>query len=457
MTPQETWLGWSRHELAPCFRAGGRSKQPSRVVSAAQGGLWPLCLRTCPWAVVRMAGSVRLFLVFLVLQGTEPSVFLPSPKANEVLVRWKRAGSYILEELFKGNLEKECYEEICAYEEAREVFENDVITENFWEVYMGGSPCLSQPCLNDGLCRDNIRSYTCTCPSGYEGRNCTFAKNECYPLRTDGCQHFCHPGQDSYMCSCAKGYKLGQDHKSCTPHEKCACGVLDSKCIATAQKSKENLQIFPWQVKITNSQGKDFCGGVLIQENFVLTTAKCSLLHRNISVKTSFPRMSKDPLTIQVKNIHVHMRYEEETGDNDIALLELELSVQCPDTGLPICIPESDFAERILTPRTGGLLTGWTLNGSELGNASMQLPVMHMDSEECGKALNVTVTTRTYCERGAAAGGVQWAEGSVVAREHKGTWFLTGVLGLVRTEEYRQEFLLTKVSRYALWFRQVMK
>ena len=55
-------------------------------------------------------------------------VFLSTSKANEVLVRWKRAGSYLLEELFQGNLEKECYEEICAYEEAREVFENDVST-----------------------------------------------------------------------------------------------------------------------------------------------------------------------------------------------------------------------------------------------------------------------------------------------------------------------------------------
>lgn len=55
-------------------------------------------------------------------------VFLSASKANEVLVRWKRAGSYLLEELFQGNLEKECYEEICAYEEAREVFEDDGIT-----------------------------------------------------------------------------------------------------------------------------------------------------------------------------------------------------------------------------------------------------------------------------------------------------------------------------------------
>lgn len=55
-------------------------------------------------------------------------VFLSASKANEVLVRWKRAGSYLFEELFEGNLEKECYEEICNHEEAREVFENDMIT-----------------------------------------------------------------------------------------------------------------------------------------------------------------------------------------------------------------------------------------------------------------------------------------------------------------------------------------
>lgn len=43
------------------------------------------------------------------------------------------------------------------------------------------------------------------------------AENECHLERTDGCQHFCHPGQSSYVCSCAKGYKLGKDHKSCSP------------------------------------------------------------------------------------------------------------------------------------------------------------------------------------------------------------------------------------------------
>lgn len=44
------------------------------------------------------------------------------------------------------------------------------------------------------------------------------AKNECHPLRLDGCQHFCYPGPESYTCSCARGHTLGQDRRSCLPH-----------------------------------------------------------------------------------------------------------------------------------------------------------------------------------------------------------------------------------------------
>ena len=59
---------------------------------------------------------------------SRPAVFLPASKAHELLARWRRAGSYLLEELFEGHLEKECFEEVCVYEEAREVFEHDEST-----------------------------------------------------------------------------------------------------------------------------------------------------------------------------------------------------------------------------------------------------------------------------------------------------------------------------------------
>lgn len=56
------------------------------------------------------------------------AVFVRRDDANAVLQRWRRANTGFLEELKQGNLERECLEEICDYEEAREVFEDDDTT-----------------------------------------------------------------------------------------------------------------------------------------------------------------------------------------------------------------------------------------------------------------------------------------------------------------------------------------
>ncbi|XP_037625723.1 transmembrane gamma-carboxyglutamic acid protein 1 [Sebastes umbrosus] len=62
-------------------------------------------------------------------------VFLPADAAHSVLRRLRRA-NFMLEEMKQGNIQRECREEICTYEEAREAFENDEKTRRFWEEYV---------------------------------------------------------------------------------------------------------------------------------------------------------------------------------------------------------------------------------------------------------------------------------------------------------------------------------
>lgn len=52
-----------------------------------------------------------------------PVVFLTSKDANSILKRFPRANGF-LEEIRQGSIERECREEICVYEEAKEVFED---------------------------------------------------------------------------------------------------------------------------------------------------------------------------------------------------------------------------------------------------------------------------------------------------------------------------------------------
>ena len=55
-------------------------------------------------------------------------VFLEEEKANRFLGRHLLFNRFDFEIFTPGNLERECYEEVCNYEEAREVFENDIDT-----------------------------------------------------------------------------------------------------------------------------------------------------------------------------------------------------------------------------------------------------------------------------------------------------------------------------------------
>ena len=55
------------------------------------------------------------------------SVFLTRSQASQFIRRFKRANQ-IFEEILPGNIERECVEETCSREEAREAFEDDQAT-----------------------------------------------------------------------------------------------------------------------------------------------------------------------------------------------------------------------------------------------------------------------------------------------------------------------------------------
>ncbi|KAF0046322.1 hypothetical protein F2P81_002851 [Scophthalmus maximus] len=90
-------------------------------------------MSACCRASVRPLYFLVCFLQVLI-QG---EVFRAAPRAHEVLIRPRRANMFLLEELLQGNLERECFEELCNFEEAREYFENSEKTISFWTIYYG--------------------------------------------------------------------------------------------------------------------------------------------------------------------------------------------------------------------------------------------------------------------------------------------------------------------------------
>ncbi|PNJ58519.1 PROC isoform 5, partial [Pongo abelii] len=160
--------------------------------------------------------SLLLFVATWGISGTPApldSVFSSSERAHQVLRIRKRANSF-LEELRPSSLERECIEEICDFEEAKEIFQNVDDTLAFWSKHVDGDQCLvlplehpcASPCCGHGTCIDGIGSFSCDCRSGWEGR-------------------FCQREEVGWRrCSCAPGYKLGDDLLQCQPAVKFPCG-----------------------------------------------------------------------------------------------------------------------------------------------------------------------------------------------------------------------------------------
>ncbi|XP_032431605.1 coagulation factor VII-like [Xiphophorus hellerii] len=162
-----------------------------------------------------------------ITEDNTETVFISQQKAHVVLKRQRRFNSGRLEEVLqKANLERECREEQCTMEEAREWFEDDEKTMQFWSLYTDGDQCESKPCQNGGVCEDELSSYKCWCKKDFTGKNCEIETAKQCSINNGGCAHFCKMEGRQRVCHCAAGYEVGTDRKSCEPTGPFSCGII---------------------------------------------------------------------------------------------------------------------------------------------------------------------------------------------------------------------------------------
>ncbi|XP_061215704.1 coagulation factor IX [Neopsephotus bourkii] len=465
-----------------------------------------------------MAKNPLVLLIWLLgaCLGAQSTVFIASKEANSVLQRQRRANSNRLEEVIPGNLERECIEEKCSFEEAREVFENTEKTMEFWKTYIDGDQCDPNPCKNGAVCKDAVSSYVCWCPPGYEGRNCEI--DFTCAIKNGGCKHFCrHDPPQKVVCSCAAGYRLHEDGKSCEPTVPYPCG----KITAPEAKSKLTRAIntfehwnvtteehddapdegldnttetstaattritpivktgtrvvggsdsmrgeVPWQVHLVDSKGVGFCGGSIINEKWVVTAAHCLQPGDNVTAVAGEYNTNEDDHTEQrrqVVKILPHPTYDARINKhhNDIALLELDRPLTFTSYVTPICTGSREFTNALLKHGMG-TVSGWgsTLFRGRPATVLQVLKVPFVDRPTCLKSTATTILQNMFCA-GFPAGGSDTCggdSGGPYSTEIEGTWFLTGITSwgeeCAKPGKYG---IYTKVSKYLKWIKETTR
>ncbi|KAL7983499.1 hypothetical protein Chor_000375 [Crotalus horridus] len=153
-------------------------------------------------------------------------------------------------------MERECIEEYCNREEAREIFENNPETDYFYPrtgifrmpsltpdspadlrscVTIISDQCNPLPCNVDGYeeCRDGQATFTCTCKPGWQGDKCEEDINECDdPInKNGGCDQICVNFRGSYRCYCEDGYYIQPNKMDCKDIDECAENTCSQICV----------------------------------------------------------------------------------------------------------------------------------------------------------------------------------------------------------------------------------
>ncbi|NXA42065.1 FAXD protein, partial [Eudromia elegans] len=422
-------------------------------------------------------------------------VFMRKDKAHEVLSVHKRA-NYFLEEIRPGNLERECIEEKCSFEEAKEIFHSREKTPNtsfskgftingiILSFLLGLNPCNTNPCRNGGVCKIRHYSYFCICPPSFSGENCERGdgvsvsiaeKQQCW-YKNGGCWHYCQDTDSAFQvgCSCAQGYAPHEDGKRCVQSGEAPCCLAPHPRLNGSGAAHGDVRIAggmfcqrgqcPWQVLIRNSRGEGFCGGSLISSRWVVTAAHCLDLVRPHHVTVDFDKYQREmkEQKIGVERSWPHPHYDSDNYNSDIALLYLSSEVAFNEFALPICLPSPNLAALLTEEGRVGTVSGWGAThqrGATLRFLMrVRVPVVSMES--CQRSMDRLVTDNMFCAgyEVAAEDACKGDSGGPFAVPYHNTWFLLGIVswgeGCAEKGKYG---VYTRVANYIPWIKEVVE
>lgn len=170
-----------------------------------------------------------------------------------------------------------------------------------------------------------------------------------------------------------------------------------------------NISEVPWQVSL-QLFGSHFCGGSIINENWILTAGHCvkaiGANYKIARVHIGSSKHNNGGQNYPIKRAILHPRYNQETTDYDFGLLQLKGALQFSDNAKPVALQE--FGESI-QDNTTCIVSGWgnTMNPSESSLNLRAVAVQIVNQKICSKAYSAQggVTPRMICAGNYKQGG----------------------------------------------------
>lgn len=268
----------------------------------------------------------------------------------------------------------------------------------------------------------------------------------------------------------------GGNKKGSSANKEVACGVTalypQTKVVGGKNAA---FGAWPWQVSVRKVNFFGFssthrCGGAVISSEWIATAGHCvdDLALQSIRIRVGeydFSSMAEPFPYIEraARRKVVHPKYNYNTYENDLALVQLDQPIQFPPHVAPICLPPDniDLLGRYAT------VTGWgRLNeGGTLPTILQEVRVPIVSNDKC-KDMFLSAGRPEYIPdiflcAGYEEGGRDSCQGDsggpLQVKGDDGKWFLAGIISWgIGCAEQNLPGVCTRISRFKLWIQSTM-
>ncbi|XP_065061581.1 mannan-binding lectin serine protease 1-like [Rhopilema esculentum] len=225
----------------------------------------------------------------------------------------------------------------------------------------------------------------------------------------------------------------------------------------------------PWIAAIHRND-RIVCGGVLINDEWVLTAAHCITDRRNarlmdqrqFSVSLGRHRRHENGVNIQISRVAQmikHPHFNHTAFNADIGLIRLDRRAKMTDYVRPVCLPTEKREKRLFVNRRNVMIAGWGSNGTGYSEILNEACIRLVSRRDCAASYakndNIAITDKMICAGN--IGGTNVCKGDsggplVAYDDVERSWILGGIVSFGSLAECGSNYeVFARVTKLLPW------